>query len=399
MGNSNMNRRQLMIFSAATLAARLAHGQPPLQVDGAAASSSEPNQDAPEDLALKLEDWRPNSIYRVPVTEVKMAKYPVIDMHNHGVKTAEQTREIVSAMDQTGVERATIFIDTGNPDIFSQARAIYSGYPGRFDLWCHFDLTGVNSPGFGPGAVKALEQCHRMGAQGIGELHDKGKGLDVSVGTEPKSWNAPESAAAGPHPDDPRMDALWERCAQLGMPISIHVTDPIWTYLPMDSHNDGYMTAFHWRLDNKPGLLGHDALIENLERTAQKHPKTIFIACHFLNLSYDLTRLGEILDRNPNLNADIAARMAEVSTIPRFTKQFMQKYQDRLVFGTDFTYTPGELRSSFRTLETSDEHFYYEDYIDYFWPMYGLEIPDPVLKKVYRENALRIIQQARDNAA
>jgi len=393
-----MNRRQLMIFSAGALAARSGFADLRQQVPGATASSPNMGQDSPDELLLKLKDWQPKSLYKIPVTEVKKAKYPVIDMHNHGVDSAERVREMVRTMDATGVEKVVVFINTGKPESFAHARAIYSGHPGRFDLWCHFDLAGVNQPGFGPSAVKALEECHRMGAQGVGELHDKGKGLDVSVGTEPKSWHEPAFTDAGPHPDDTRLDPLFAKCAELGMPVSIHVSDPIWTYLPMDSHNDGYMTAYHWRLDNKPGLLGHDALIENLERAVKKHSGTSFIACHVANLSYDLTRLGQMLDRNPNLTADIAARMAEISTIPRFANQFVQKYQDRLVYGTDFSYTPGELRSTFRTLETSDEHFYYEGYIDYFWPMYGLDIPDAVLKKLYRENALRIVQQARNKS-
>lgn len=393
-----MNRRQLVAFSAAAFAARFGFADPLEQPQGSGAHSSNRGGDLPDRLLLK--NWRPRSIYKIPVTEVTKARYPVIDVHNHGVDSAEQTREIVKSMDATGVERAVIFAGTGMPESFAQARAIYSAYPERFDLWCLFDLRGVNDPGFGPGALRALEECHRMGARGVGELHDKGKGLDASVGTEPNSWHKlAEFSGLGPHPDDPRMDPLFAKCAQLGMPVNIHMADPIWTYLPMDNHNDGYMTAYHWRLDDKPGLLGHDGLMESLERTLQKHRGTTFIACHLANLDYDLTRLGQMLDRNPNLNADFAARMAEISTIPRFANQFFQQYQDRLLFGTDFTYSPGELRSTFRTLETLDEHYYYEDYLDYMWPLYGLGIPDAVLKKIYHENALRIFERARNGVA
>lgn len=396
-----MDRRQLMMFSVATLASRVGLAQSRQQIQRSKPSITNSMDQDPrlDGLVLKLKDWRPQSVFKIPVTEVKKAKYPVIDMHNHGVSSAERAREMVRSMDATGVEKAVVFINTGRPESFAQARSLYAGYPGRFDLWCHFDLTGVNQPGFGPSAVKALEECHRIGAQGVGELHDKGKGLDVSVGNEPKSWHEAASASVGPHPDDARLDPLWAKCSELGMPVSIHVSDPIYMYLPMDSHNDGYRTAFRWRLDNKPGLMGRDALIESLERAVKKHPRTIFVACHFINLSNDFTRLGGMFDRNPNLTADIAAQMSEVSTIPRFANQFMQKYQDRLVYGTDFSYTPGGLRSTFRTLETPDEHYYYEDYVGTFWPMYGLDLPDAVLKKVYRENALQIVQRARNNSA
>jgi hypothetical protein len=393
-----MNRRQWMAFSAAAFAARVGFANPFVHAQGYEAPATNKGGDLPNRLLLK--DWRPRSIYKIPVTEVTKARYPVIDVHNHGVDTAEKTRKIVESMDATGVEKAVIFTGAGRPESFAEARPIYSAYPQRFDLWCLFDLRGVNDPGFGPGAVKALEECHRMGARGVGELHDKGKGLGASVGTEPGNWPKPaEFTGPGPHPDDPQMDSLFQKCAELGMPVNIHVSDPIWTYLPMDSHNDGYMTAFHWRLDDKPGLLGHDGLLESLERTLKKHGKTAFIASHLANLDYDLTRLGQMLDRNPNLYVDFAARMAEISTIPRFANQFFQQYQDRLLFVTDFTYTPGELRSMIRTLETLDEHYYYENYSDYHWPHYGLGLPDAVLKKIYRENAFRIFSGASNGMA
>jgi hypothetical protein len=205
-----MNRRQLVAFSAAAFAARFGFADPLEQPQGSAAHSPNRGGDLPDRLLFK--NWRPRSIYKIPVTDVTKARYPVIDVHNHGVDRAdvdrgEQTREIVKSMDATGVERAVIFAGTGRPESFAQARAIYSAYPERFDLWCLFDLRGVNDPGFGPGALRALEECHRMGARGVGELHDKGKGLDASVGTEPNSWhNLAEFSGLGPHPDDSRLD-------------------------------------------------------------------------------------------------------------------------------------------------------------------------------------------------
>ena len=114
------------------------------------------------------------------------------------------------------------------------------------------------------------------------------------------------------------MDALWNRCAELGMPINIHVSDPIWSYQKQDNTNDGLMNGYSWRIDDtQPGILGHDGLIQSLERAVEKHRKTIFIACHLANLEYDLTRLGGMLDRHPNLFTDISARFAEVAPIPR----------------------------------------------------------------------------------
>ena len=248
-----MNRRQLMALSAAAIAARAGFADPLAQAQGLDAPLPGKDVDLPDRLLLK--DWRPRSIYKIPVTEVVKARYPIIDAHNHGFNTAAQAQEIVETMDETGVERAVVFAGTGRPESFARARAIYSAYPQRFDLWCLFDLRGVNDPGFGPAAIKALEDCHRLGALGVGELHDKGKGLGASVGTEPASWHTPvEFTGPGPHPDDPRMDSLFERCSELGMPVSIHVSDPIWTYLPMDNHNDGYMTCFPLEAGRQAGL-------------------------------------------------------------------------------------------------------------------------------------------------
>jgi hypothetical protein len=312
-------------------------------------------------------------------------------------------------MDAAGIEKAVIFTGTNSAEKFAEVRRTYAKYPGRFDLWCGFDFTGADQPGFGPNAVKALEACHHEGATGVGEISDKGWGYRAmtprvgrggagSGGPGPR----PAPTSAGPHPDDPRMDSLWDKCAQLGMPINIHMSDPIWSYEPMDNTNDGYMNGYTWRIDDKvPGILGHNGLLESLERTLEKHRKTVFIACHLANLDYDLTRLGQMFDRHPNLYADISARFAETAPIPRFVNQFFRKYPDRVLYGTDMPYTQRMFSTTFRILESNDEHFYERDLyfnFDYHWPLHGIGLPDALLKKVYRENALKAFAQARKNA-
>ena len=195
------------------------------------------------------------------------------------------------------------------------------------------------------------------------------------------------------------MDPLWDKCGQLGMPVNIHVSDPIWSYQPMDRTNDGLMNGYTWMIRVYPSLLGHNELIESLERAVAKHPKTIFIACHLMNLDYDLTRLGQILDRNPNLYGDISARFSELAPIPRFVAQFIEKYQDRVLYGTDIGYSERMFSTTFRILETHDEHFYVHDLFDYHWPLYGFGLPEDVLEKVYGANARKVFQKARGNAA
>jgi predicted TIM-barrel fold metal-dependent hydrolase len=330
-------------------------------------------QDTPDRILLK--DYRPKSVHKVPRTEVNRAKYPVIDVHSHAyAKTAEQVAEWVRIMDETGVEK-TVLLTGATGARFDELRALYGKHPGRFELWCGLDLSG-------PGGVQELERCYRAGARGVGELVDKGSGLG-------------RGAKDAPHPDDPRLDALFEKCAELRMPVNLHVADPIWMYEPMDLHNDGLMNALHWRLDNRPGIVGHSGMIDILAKTVAKHPKTTFVACHFANLEYDLARLGELLARYRNLYADISARYAETATIPRFLGRFYARYADRLLYGTDMGFTRPMYRITFRVLETADEHFYEIDQFGYHWAMNGFALPDSVLKKVYRENALKILNARR----
>ncbi len=348
---------------------------------------SQAQQQPPDRILLK--EYRPRSIFKTPQTEIKKARFPIIDIHCHGARPVERLDEMVKLMDSAGVERAVIFAGTGSAEKLAEVRKVYAKYPGRFDLWCGLDLAGAGQPGFGPAAVKALEDCHRAGAVGVGEIIDKGFGFGAR-GTPP---------AAGPHPDDPQMDPLWDACAKLGMPVSIHVSDPIWAYEPMDQANDGLMNAYTWRIDDKqPGILGHNALIASLERMLEKHRKTVYVACHLVNLDYDLTRLGQLFERHPNLYADISARFGETAPIPRFVNQFLRKYPDRVVYGTDMTYSQRMFSVSFRILESADEHFYETGMFNYHWPLYGFALPDAILRKLYRENALRMYRQARGGA-
>lgn len=336
------------------------------------------DQASPEKILLK--DYRPKSLYKIPITVVPKAKFPIIDMHSHDyAKTPGEISEWVRNMDEVGVEKTVLLTETSGQD-FVDVQQKFAAYPGRFEIWCGFDYTGYDQPGFGPQAIRALEKCHQRGAGGVGELHDKGKGLVSS------SVNA-----FGMHPDDARMDSLFERCGQLGLPVSLHVADPIWMYEAMDNTNDGLMNAFHWRLDNQPDIVGHSGMIDILERTVKKHFNTTFIACHFANLGYDFTRLGRILERHPNLYADIAARYAETAPIPRFAANFYAENADRLLYGTDMGFEKEMYRVTFRVLETGDEHFYKHEMFGYHWSLNGFGLPDKILRKVYRANAEKIL--------
>ena len=337
---------------------------------------------SPETLLLK--DYRPQSIYKIPVTEIAKAKFPVIDMHSHPyAKTAAEIDEWVGNMDEVGIEK-TIILTMSTGTAFDEIQRKYAKHPERFEMWCGFDLAGYDQPGFGPAAVKELERCKQAGARGVGEIHDKGQGL-----------RSGKSTAPGMHPDDPRMDAVWDKCGELGMPVSLHVADPIWMYQKMDRYNDGLMNAYEWRLDNQPNIIGLSGMVDILERTASRHRNTTFIACHFANLSYDLARLGEVLERNPNLYADISARYAETAPIPRFASKFYEKHADRLVYGTDMGFDKAMYRITFRILESLDEHFYEIDQFSYHWSLNGFGLSDGILNQVYHDNAERLLAARR----
>ena len=378
-----MDRRAFLQWSNL---AGLAIGLPPLAQlapaqtsEGKAHSSPQTASPAsPETLLLK--DYRPQSIYKIPITQIPRAKYPVIDMHSHPyAKTAQEIDQWVRTMNEVGVEK-TIILTKATGVEFDDIQKKYSKYPERFEMWCGFDFTDYRNPGFPASALKELERCYQAGARGVGEIHDKGKGL-----------RSGKSNASGMHPDDPRVDALFEKCGELGMPISLHVADPIWMYQKMDRHNDGLMNAYTWRLDNQPGIVDLSGMIDILEHTLARHRNTTFIACHFANLDYDLARLGDALDRHPNLHADISARYAETAPIPRFTAQFYEKHANRLVYGTDMGMDKVMYQVTFRILESLDEHFYEIDQFSYHWSLNGFGLSDGILKQLYHDNAARLL--------
>jgi predicted TIM-barrel fold metal-dependent hydrolase len=331
---------------------------------------------------LKLKDYRPVSIYKIPETKIEKAKYPVIDFHSHDYpETDAQLDEWVRTMDKVGISKSIILSYSAGTK-FDSVVEKYRRYKDRFEVWCGFDYTGYEKPGWQQHAVKELERCYKKGARGVGELGDKGLGEFYSKPT----------AGWGLHIDDPRMKPLLEKCAELHMPVSIHVAEDAWMYENADSTNDGLMNAATWKVDmSKEGILDHDQLVTSLENAVKNNPKTIFIACHLANCCSDLGKLAKLFDKYPNLYADIAARYGEIAPIPRFVHDFMEKYAMRIVYGTDMGTSKKMYNTTFRILETADEHFYEQNLFNYHWPLYGLSLSDATLKKIYNENGKKIL--------
>jgi predicted TIM-barrel fold metal-dependent hydrolase len=321
---------------------------------------------------LKLKNYKPESIYKIPITNIEKAKFPVIDVHSHDyMKTDEDVARWVRIMDSCGIAK-TVILSGAVGSRFDSIYEKYSRYPDRFEVWCGFDIAGSKDAGWSDKAVQELERCVKKGAKGVGELSDKGFGLRYRGGF-------------GPHIDDPLMKPLIAKCGQLDIPINIHVAEPIWMYLPMDSTNDGLMNAYQWKIDStQKGIYGHAALVKSLDNAVRDNPKTTFIACHYANCEYDLTILGKMFDKYPNFFADGSARFGEVAPIPRYMAAFYEKYQDRLLYGTDNDPEVPMYKTTIRILETADEHFYY--WRSYHWPSYGFHLSDKILKKVYQDN-------------
>ena len=331
---------------------------------------------------LKLKDFRPVSIYRTPQSNIVKAKYPIIDFHSHDYPETDQEVDAwVKNMDESGVAKS-IILSYATGARFDSVVDKYARFKDRFEIWCGFDYTGYEKPGWQEHAIKELERCHRKGAKGVGELGDKGLGEFYSTPTP--GW--------GLHIDHPELKPLLEKCADLKMPVNVHVAEDEWNYLPPDSTNDGLMNAHVWKVDlTKKGILNHDELVATLANAVKNNPRTTFIASHLANCCSDLEKLGRMFDAYPNLYADISARYSEFAPIPRFVNAFMQRYADRLVYGTDMGFGKKMYQVTFRILESSDEHFYEHDYFNHHWSLYGLALPAETLKKIYNGNAKKIL--------
>jgi predicted TIM-barrel fold metal-dependent hydrolase len=347
-----------------------------------AASSLLQAQTSPDHLLLK--DYRPASIYKISVTTQRLYDIPVIDMHAHPyANTAQELSTWVSTMDRYHIKK-TIILSYSTGARFDSIYNVYAKYPDRFEVWCGFDYTGFGTSAWPQSGLKELQRCYDKGARGIGELGDKGLG---------ELYSKPVPGR-GIHIDDLKMQPLLKKCADLKMPISIHVSEPQWMYERMDSTNDGLLNAHHWKIDkNQPGLLGHDALVATLENAVKANPGTTFIACHFANCESDLSQIGRLLTKYPNLYADIAARFAETAPIPRYMKKFYHEHAGKLVYGTDMGMDASMYQTTFRILESTDEHFYDHELFSYHWPLYGLDLDKATLMSVYFRNAEKILKR------
>ena len=335
-------------------------------------------QSGPMDSVL-LKDYEPESSLVVPRTEVEKARFPVIDVHSHTrqarIRTPDDMADWVRTMDEVGIETTVVFTGATGEE-FDRQVELFKPHGERFQLWCSLLGGDVTDPDWPELAARELERCYRSGARGIGELTDKGSGMQR--GEVPKQDRL--------HPDDARLDPVWRKAAELGIPVNVHIADHPSCWRPLGPNQERTPDFQHFNQYGKD-VLSFEELIARRDRMLAKHPETTFIACHLGNQGHDLESLGRALDKYPNLFVDISARDYELGRQPRTAARFLERHKDRVLYGSDMGRDAGMYRGWWRLLESADEYLPGR----VWWMYYGLELPPPVLKSLYHDNAKRIL--------
>jgi uncharacterized protein len=340
------------------------------------------NCQPPEFPPPSIVDYRPKSTLVTAAHPVPRSKFPSIDIHGHppSLTTAGSIAAVVSEMDKLNL-RVLVSADNSSGDRLTRAlQAINaSPYNDRFRVLAGINFNNVG-PGWGPLAVAQLEADLNAGAVGVGEV--------------PKSFGLRNRKPDGSRLriDDPELDPIWVAFARLGVPAFIHTAEPQEFFQPLDMHNERWLelSLFADRRNNQPGGVTFEELMTERNNVFRKHPKTQFLAAHFGWHANDLARAAKMLDDFPNVTVEVGAILYDLGRQPRAAHDFFVKYQDRIMFGKD-AFEPSEYPYYWRVFETSDDYFdYYRNY-HAFWKLYGINLPDDVLKKLYYKNALRVV--------
>lgn len=329
---------------------------------------------------MDFEKYEPASTLVVPEHKLTRSKFPFIDVHNHqwDMPTKDLTG-LIKDMDALNMAVMVNLSGQGGEKLKQSTRNVKDHYPTRFILFTNVSFNGIGEDGWIEKTVRQLEDDLKAGANGLKIF----KNLGFSV-KDNKGNRIPV--------DDARLDPIWSKAAELKIPVLIHTADPKSFWDPMDENNERWLElATHpGRKRGNDNPVPWEQLMAEQHRLFKKHPKTIFIAAHFGWYPNDLGKLSQLMDEMPNVYVEFGAVIAELGRQPRTARKFFEQYQDRILFGKD-SWEPQEYGTYFRVLETEDEYFPYHKKYHAFWRMYGLGLPDPILKKVYYKNALRII--------
>ncbi|MEQ1798722.1 MAG: amidohydrolase family protein [Lacibacter sp.] len=329
---------------------------------------------------IDFETYNPPSTLVVPKHPLTKAKYPFIDVHNHQFQMPTMDlNKLTIEMDKMNMKVMVNLSGGSGEQIGKAAKNIKENKPGRFIVFANVDFKGVGELGWGEKAAKQLEDDVKNGANGLK--------IYKSLGFSVKDINGVRVPV-----DDARLDQVWKKAGELKIPVLIHTADPKSFWDPLDNTNERWLELII-NPNRKRGAdnpVPFETLIEEQHNLFKKHRNTTFIAAHFGWYPNDLAKLGTLLDAMPNVMVEFGAVIAELGRQPKMAKAFFTKYQDRILFGKD-SWVPSEYFTYFRVLETEDEYFPYHKKYHAYWAMYGIGLPDAILKKVYYKNALRII--------
>ena len=394
------NRRE-WLQGAGILAGVAAQSTRCLASSGAAPQKTEPG-------SLPLSEFAPKSMLQVHESHVERARFPAIDFHTHistsakserGVALAAERKylgapeELLAVMDRKNL-RAMVNLTGGYDHGLEEVITRYDrASPGRFYTFTEPSYARLKEPGYPQLQAQAIEQAHGQGARGLKILKTLGLYLRENI-----------TSGELVKVDDPRFDPMWDACGQLNMPVAIHVSDPVAFFTPTDCFNERYEELNHhpdWSFYGRD-FPSNAQILEARNRVFARHPKTRFVVLHVGNFAENLANVAENLDQFPNMSVDIAARIGELGRQPRTAQKFFEKYQDRILFGTDATphgdQYPQQVFNDrlyeiyYRFLETDDEYFDYapaEIPPQGRWRIYGISLPETVLRKVYFDNAAR----------
>ena len=333
--------------------------------------------------SMTLEEYEPKSMLVTEEHVLRRAKFPFVDVHGHQDLSMDDGRlaALVAEMDKMGLRTMVNLSGGSGSRLAAQVRNARAKHPGRFVVFANIDWARINEPNFAQNAAAQLERDVKEGGA-VGLKIFKNLGMDTF-------W----ADGSRVRTDDPRLAPIWDKAGALGIPVLIHTAEPPAFFLPVDKQNERYLelTQFPGRTRPADKYPPFDSLIAEQHRMFKRHARTKFISAHLSWLGQDLGRLGRTLDSIPNMYTEVAAALYEIGRQPRAGRAFFVKYQDRILMGKDTFGGEDEFGVYFRIFETNDEYFPWYRRRHAFWGMYGLALPDSVLRKVYYANALRIV--------
>ncbi len=335
----------------------------------------------PLDITIDWESYDPPSTLVVDENPIKRAKFPVVDIHSHHWNMdPEKLEMLIKQLDTINVAVTVNLSGRNSKKLKTYMENIAnSSQPNRFIVFSNIELRSIDAPDWTKETVKQIEYDYKNGSRGLKIYKSQGMHHKDSLGNRIAI-------------DDPRIGPVWDKCGELGMPVLIHSADPKPFWMPHDSLNERWLELklkpSRKREDDDPASF--EQIISEQHNVFKKHKNTTFINAHMGWYANDLLKLSTIMDDIPNMYVEIGAVIAELGRQPRAAKAFLEKYQDRVLFGKD-SFKPREFETYFRVLETEDEYFPYYKRYHAFWRMYGLGLSDEVLKKLYYKNALKIL--------